>query len=176
MTRFLLLALGALLSSCGTGDRETTIVLPCGYVGWVNLIYELPGNSLAQRTASADLLVLAGDLTRCGVPIPFTSGFYETKLFYFCGHGLRAIPGFVQPDAHVSRSYFRTIPFGGTARTVQSFYVSANPLARDLPDDALPSNWVDTVIIRPAATQRGRWPVSVRPYAERSAFKATSAK
>jgi len=147
MTRFLLLALGALLSSCGNDERETTIVFPCGYVGWVNLIYELPGNSLAQRTASTDLLVLSGDLTRCGVPIPFTSGGHETKLFYLCDHGLRAIPDFVQPNAHVSRSYFRTIPFEGTARTVESFYVSAAPLAEDLPDDALPPNWVDTVLL-----------------------------
>ncbi|MET4074297.1 hypothetical protein [Hymenobacter sp. UYCo722] len=141
MRRVLLLLFGAWLPSCaGSATREKTIVFPCHYVGWVNLIYELPGESRAERTAATDRYELAGDLTRCGVPLSFAPGAYRVKLLYNCQGALVEIPSFVDENAHVSRSYVREMTVNGHEKTVQSFYLSATPLARSLPDDALPPN------------------------------------
>jgi hypothetical protein len=142
----LLIFFGALLPSCvGTTTRDETIIFPCHYVGWVNLIYEVPGKSWARKTESTDLYVLSGDLTNCGVPIAFTRGAYRTKLYYKCARALVEIPDFVDANSHVSRSYVRLMTINGTERTVQSFYLSATPLARSLPDDALPPNPIDPI-------------------------------
>jgi hypothetical protein len=146
MRRVLLLFFGAWLPCCtGPATREQTIVFPCHYVGWVNLIYDMHGESQAQRTELADRYILSGDLTKCGVPLAFAPGAYREKLFYGCNGALLEIPSFIDANAHVSRSYTRVMTINGRERTVQSFYLSATPLARELPDNALPSNPIDPI-------------------------------
>ena len=146
MRRALFLFLVACLPSCTRpAVRDKVLVFPCRYVGWVNLIYDSPGESSAQQTASLDRYVLAGDLTHCGVPLTFAVGAYRVRLFYNCQGRLLEIPNFVDANAHVSRSYVRTMTVDGHVKTVQSFYLSALPLARSLPDDALPPNPMDSI-------------------------------
>lgn len=87
--------------------------------------------------------MLAGDLTHCGVPLAFAPGAYRVKLFYDCKGALLKIPDFVDANSHVSRSYVRVMTVNGQERTVQSFYLSATPLARSLLDNALPYNSMD---------------------------------
>jgi hypothetical protein len=141
-------AMALLCAACSQKPRHEEYYLPCGYVGWVNLIYEHDGPSRVFSSGDTTRYLLTGDLVNCYVHRKEESGGFTDRYFYYCPANIRRLKSGVPYKTYVPITYFTSIQLAGKTHSVRAFYVANRPMDRVLAAsaDSVPPNPLQNAI------------------------------
>lgn len=142
---FLLLNAFLVLSCKNVVIVKNNYIIPCKYIGWINIVYGVKGSVVANASGISNEYVLSGDLTRCCVENVLSDSPHSDYFFESCNGRLYSIPGATDANSRITRGYTTKIKLDNKWHDVQAFYVSPTMLPVALSDNYIQQNPIDTI-------------------------------